>query len=309
MKDYVILVDSSCDLTQDLRERFGITDYLPGFIVFPDGHSELSDLDWKSQSPYDYYTSMSHNSFYKTGQRSLASVSSFFEQYLQKGLDILSISLSSALSGTYGSCCVAAKELRDKYPEREIICVDSLRYSGGYGVLCAYAGEMRLAGKSLQETAEWLTKNANRVHQMGTVDDLIFLRKMGRVSNMAAIMGTLVGVKPLADINRGGMSQVIGKTTGYRNAYAAIIDYIRLTITDPKDQIIFISYTNRKAQALQLKERIEKEFSPRETILTVVSKSCGASIGPGMVVAFYLGSAISEDLSHETALMDSVLKG
>ena len=305
MADYVILTDSSTDLTKDLRKRFGIDDYLPGNITFPDGHTEDSTLDWENISPQDFYTSMSKDSMYTTGIKNIEVQEAFFEKYLKQGLDILSISLSHSLSNTFDSCRKAAQNLLEKYPERKIICVDSLRYSGGDGLLCSYAGEMKQEGKSLEEVAEWLENNKHRCHQTGTVDDLKFLAKMGRCSNVSAFMGSLINIKPIAEFNRDGMNQIITKVTGYKKLFSAVIEYMKATI-DPEPKRIFVSHTFRKAQWLQLQELIRENFPTAEIIPTTVNMANGSSIGPGMVVAFYMGKEISEGLAEETKILEDI---
>ena len=305
MADYVILTDSSTDLTKDLRKRFGIDDYLPGNITFPDGHTEDSTLDWENISPQDFYTSMSKDSMYTTGIKNIEVQEAFFEKYLKQGLDILSISLSHSLSNTFDSCRKAAQNLLEKYPERKIICVDSLRYSGGDGLLCSYAGEMKQEGKSLEEVAEWLENNKHRCHQTGTVDDLKFLAKMGRCSNVSAFMGSLINIKPIAEFNRDGMNQIITKVTGYKKLFSAMIEYMKATI-DPEPKRIFVSHTFRKAQWLQLQELIRENFPSAEIIPTTVNMANGSSIGPGMVVAFYMGKEISEGLVEETKILEEI---
>ena len=305
MADYVILTDSSTDLTKDLRERFGIDDYLPGNITFPDGHTEDSTLDWESISPQDFYTSMSKDSMYTTGIKNIEVQEAFFEKYLKEGKDILNISLSHALSNTYDMCRKAAANLQEKYPERKIIVVDSLRYSGGDGLLCSFAGEMKKEGKSLEEVAEWLENNKHRCHQTGTVDDLKFLAKMGRCSNVSAFMGSLINIKPLAEFNRDGMNQIITKVTGYKKLFTAMIEYMKATI-EPEPKRIFVSHSFRKAQWLQLQELIRENFPTAEIIPTTVNMANGSSIGPGMVVAFYMGKEISEGPVEETKLLEEI---
>ena len=305
MADYVILTDSSTDLTKELRKRFGIDDYLPGNITFPDGHTEDSTLDWENISPQDFYTSMSKDSMYTTGIKNIEVQEAFFEKYLKQGLDILSISLSHSLSNTFDSCRKAAQNLLEKYPERKIICVDSLRYSGADGLLCSLAGEMKQEGKSLEEVAEWLENNKHRCHQTGTVDDLKFLAKMGRCSNVSAFMGSLINIKPIAEFNRDGMNQIITKVTGYKKLFAAMIEYMKATI-DPEPKRIFVSHTFRKAQWLQLQELIRENFPTAEIIPTTVNMANGSSIGPGMVVAFYMGKEISEGLAEETKILEEI---
>ena len=305
MADYVLLTDSSTDLTKDLRERFGVDDYLPGNITFPDGHTEESTLDWESISPQDFYTSMSKDSMYSTGIKGLEVQEAFFEKYLKQGKDILNISLSHALSNTYDSCRKAAENLKEKYPDRKIICVDSLRYSGADGLLVSIAGDMKKEGKSIEEVAQWLEENKHRCHQTGTVDDLKFLAKMGRCSNVSAFMGSLINIKPIAEFNRDGMNQIITKVTGYKKLFAAMIEYMKATI-EPNPKRIFVSHSFRKAQWLQLQELIREEFHPEEIIPTTVNMANGSSIGPGMVVAFYMGKEISEGLVEETKILEEI---
>lgn len=305
MADYVILTDSSTDLTKDLRERFGIDDYLAGNITFPDGHTEDSTLDWENISPQDFYTSMSKDSMYTTGIKNIEVQEAFFEKYLKQGKDILSISLSHSLSNTFDGCRKAAQNLQEKYPDRKIVCVDSLRYSGADGLLCSIAGEMKKEGKSLEEVAEWLENNKHRCHQTGTVDDLKFLAKMGRCSNVSAFMGSLINIKPIAEFNRDGMNQIITKVTGYKKLFSAMIDYMKATI-EPEPKRIFVSHTYRKAQWLQLQELIRENFPTAEIIPTTVNMANGSSIGPGMVVAFYMGKEISEGLVEETKILEEI---
>ena len=305
MADYVLLTDSSTDLTKDLRERFGVDDYLPGNITFPDGHTEDSTLDWESISPQDFYTSMSKDSMYTTGIKNIEVQEAFFEKYLKEGKDILNISLSHALSNTYDMCRKAAANLQEKYPERKIIVVDSLRYSGGDGLLVSFAGEMKKAGKSIDEVAEWLENNKQKCHQTGTVDDLKFLAKMGRCSNVSAFMGSLINIKPLAEFNRDGMNQIITKVTGYKKLFTAMIEYMKATI-EPEPKRIFVSHSYRKAQWLQLQELIKEEFPSAEIIPTTVNMANGSSIGPGMVVTFYMGKEISEGLVEETKILEDI---
>ena len=305
MADYVILTDSSTDLTKDLRERFGIDDYLPGNINFPDGHTEDSTLDWENISPQDFYTSMSKDSMYSTSIKGLEVQEAFFEKYLKQGKDILSISLSHSLSNTFDACRKAASNLMEKYPDRKIICDDSLRYSGGDGLLCSFAGEMKQAGKSIDEVAEWLENNKHRCHQTGTVDDLKFLAKMGRCSNVSAFMGSLINIKPIAEFNRDGMNQIITKVTGYKKLFAAMMAYMEATI-EPDPKRIFVSHTFRKAQWLQLQDLIREKYPNAEIIPTTVCMANGSSIGPGMVVAFYMGKEISEGLVEETKILEDI---
>ena len=305
MADYVLLTDSSTDLTKDLRERFGVDDYLPGCITWPDGTTHDSTLDWEEISAQDFYMSMGKDSMYTTGIKNIEIQEAFFEKYLKQGKDILNVSLSHALSNTFDSCRKAAENLKEKYPDRKIICVDSLRYSAGDGLLVSIAGDMKNNGASLEEVAEWLENNKHRCHQTGTVDDLKFLAKMGRCSNVSAFMGSLINIKPIAEFNRDGMNQIITKVTGYKKLYKAMIEYMKATI-EPEPKRIFVSHSFRKAQWLEFQKLVAEEFPSAEIITTTVNMANGSSIGPGMLVAFYMGKVISEGLVEETKILEDI---
>lgn len=307
MSDFVVLADSSCDLPADLRERFGVTDYCPGTVTFPDGHVENADLDWKSISPEDFYGSMNKKNIYRTAFPSLGVQVEFFEKYLKEGKDILCLCLSSGISGTYGGCVSAANELKDKYPNQKIVVIDTLRYSGGIAMILIKIDEMKKAGKSLDEIATWVEENKLCVHQMGTVDDLFFLKAMGRVSGMAALMGSLINIKPLAETNCKGENEVMTKVKGYNALYDATVKYIEKMGKDLSNQTIVISYTNRKPQALQLKELVENAFHPKEILMLVVGQSCGSSIGPGMANVFFWGDPVTEGLVEERKVVEEIL--
>ncbi len=309
MSDFVIIPDASSDLTKDLRERFHIPGYIKGTFYFPDGREAVADLDWELIDPITYYKSMSgRKALYKTASAQRGEVFSVYERFLKEGKDILAITLSSGLSGTNQVCRKVAEELMEKYPQRKIIVVDSLRYSTALSLLVIMASQKQQEGCSLEETAAHLEQNKHRVHQIGPMDDMFFLVKTGRISNFKAFFGTLIGINPMADFNRSGMSQVLGKFKGKKLAFDAVIEYMRGTIENPQEQIVFVAHSNREQAAELLAQRIQEEFSPKEIIIKYVGMSCGASIGPGLCAAFYYGKEISENMEREQALMNSIIE-
>lgn len=309
MNKFVILTDSACDLPKDLRERFDIPDYLHGIVYFPDGHEELADLDWGYITPEAFYDSMKgRNALYNTSCATLGETEQIFEKYLSQGFDILCIAMSSALSCTYQNCVNIGKTLSEKYPERKVICIDSLRYSTSLALLVVLASQKKAEGATLEETAEYAENIKNCIHQMGPMDDLFFLVKKGRISNFKAFFGTLVGVNPMADFNTKGLATVLGKFKGKSAAFEGTVRYIEKTIENPNDQIIFIAHSNREAAAKVLAEKIKEHFNPKEIIITTVGISCGAAIGPGLCAVFYVGKPLSEDSSKEQAIMAEVMQ-
>lgn len=309
MREFVIIPDASSDLTKELRERFHIPAYLRGTFYFPDGRETLADLDWEQIDPKTYYESMSGRKMaFKTASAPRGNVIEVYEQFLKEGKDILGITLSSALSGTNQVCHKVAEELMEKYPERKIVIIDSLRYSTALSLLVIMASQKQQEGATLEETAAYVEENKHRVHQIGPMDDLFFLCKTGRISNFKAFFGSLVGINPMADFSRQGLAQVLGKFKGKQRAFDAVIEYMKGTIENPEEQIIFVAHSNREAQAQVLAQRIREVFNPKEIIINYVGMSCGASIGPGLCAAFYQGKAISEDMSYEQNLMNEIMQ-
>ena len=309
MSDFVIIPDASSDLNRELRERFHIPDYVRGTFYFQDGTEAKADLDWELIDPVTYYKSMSgRNALYKTASAQRSEILEVYERQLKAGKDILAVTLSSGLSGTYQVCVKTAQELLKKYPERKIIVVDSLRYSTALSLLVIMASQKQQEGATLEETAAYLEQNKHCIHQIGPMDDMFFLVKTGRVSNFKAFFGTMVGINPMADFNRQGVAQVLGKFKGKSRAFDAVVEYVRGTVIDPQDQIMFVAHSNREEAAKVLAERIRQEFSPKEIIINHVGMSCGASVGPGLCAVFYRGKEISEGMVQEQALMNEIIE-
>ena len=170
--------------------------------------------------------------------------------------------------------------------------------------MAVHASVMRSEGKSLEETARYFAENKNRYHQAGWLDDLSFVAKKGRITHPKAFFGTLVGVKPIGEFDSNGLTTVLGKAKGAKQAFSVLLDYMEATIEDPASQTIFIAQTSRLAAAEQYKQLIEERFHPREVLINDVFPSCGINIGPGLMAAYYVGKPISADLSEERAIIE-----
>ncbi len=309
MDGFAIIPDTSCDLTKELRDRFGVEDYLHGIMYHPDGKEEIISLDWETMTPKEYYDSMKgRKALYTTATPPLGEVMETFEKYLSQGIDVLSISLSSGLSVSYSNCVQIANELKEKYPNRKIICIDSMRYSTSLALLVIEACLKRDEGKTIDEVADYINGIKNTIHQIGSMDDLFFLVKTGRVTNFKAFFGQMIGLNIMADFNHKGMSEVIGKIKGQRDAIDADIKYMSETIVEPENQIVFVAHTNREAAAKLLAEKIKETIKPKEVIIHTVGMACGATIGPGLCATFYRGKPVSENLTEEKALMASIIE-
>ncbi len=309
MKEFKIIVDTTCDLSEEVRNHFNMSDFIPGHIHFDDGRDFPTTLDWSSISREEFYSTLSNKKKkVTTAPASPEEYVETFSKYAKDGYDILSISISSKPSSTYNVVCGAAERVRELYPDCKLVCIDSLRMSGTLGLLVIYAFEMKKQGKSLDEIADWLENNKNRVHQMGPIDDLMFVARRGRISKGKAIMGSFAGVKPMGDCTVDGYVSVLGKAKGIKKAFNATTEYIRIVAEDIENNYVLISHSNREDYANTLKEMIEKELKPKKVFVSDVFCASGTNIGPGMIGVNFLGAPVTEDLKAETEFLKSALE-
>lgn len=307
MKQFVILPDVTCDLSEELRNAYDVS-FINGHLKFPDGTDMPAFLKWENMTSEEFYKKLKADpNKFATSPPNIDECYAVFEGYAKQGLDILAISISTGLSGTYNFMAAAAKQLKEKYPDTVVRVVDSLRFSSGFGLMALYASDLRKEGKSVDEVADWLEANKNRIHQAGWLDDLSFVAKKGRMTHAKAFFGTLAGIKPIGEFDYNGLTTVIGKAKGEKQAYKALIGYIKATIQNPEEQVILIATSDRKKQAEQYKELIEAEIKPKKIYINSVFPSCGINVGPGLMTAYYLGTPISQGLVEEKKIISDLL--
>ena len=309
MNNFAIVLDSSCDMSSEMRKRFNIDALVRGVVYKPDGSQMLSDLDWETMTPEQFYDSMKGRKIlYKTATPPVGEIIEKFEALLQAGRDILSISLSTGLSGTHTLVQNTANDLLKKYPERKIICIDSLRYASAIMLLAVKASEKRASGATLEETAAYIEELKHHVHQMGPLDDLFFCAKTGRITNFQAFFGTLIGIVSLGDFSPKGITSVLGKVKGKPTALAATVKYIEETIENPEEQTIFIAHSNRAKTSDQLAQMLRETLNPKEILINPIGMSCGSSIGPGLCAAYFIGKPVSDENIEEKQRMETIIK-
>jgi DegV family protein with EDD domain len=309
MDPYIILTDVTCDLSPAIREQFGITDYIHGHVSISDGRELVTTLDWSNITREDFYNCLGDRRMQvSTAPASPEEYYEHFKKYAEAGTDIISISISSKISSTYNVAVGAAERVRAEYPERRIICVDALRMSGSMGLLVMYALEMQKQGKTMAEVIDWLESNKMRVHQMGPIDDLIFVARRGRISMGKAIMGSFAGVKPMGDCNRDGYVTVLTKAKGMKKALTATAAYVKEVATDVEDQYLLIVHSNREAYAETLREKLEAELHPKGIFVSDSYSASGTNIGPGMVAVYFMGDEVTEELTREKEIMTRVME-
>lgn len=308
-RKYAVLTDSTSDLSHEMRARFEIDDYLRGVVSTPECENMEGDLEEHDDAFFDdFYKKLKKNpKGYKTAALGVGATRDRLKMWLDKGLDILLVVISSSLSGVYKVAVEVANELKKEYPDQKIMILDSKRYSLGVGSLAVRAAEHRKAGLSIEENYNKLLEERDCLHQMGPIDDLYFVASKGRISNAKAFFGTIFGIKPLGDFSPEGMVLPLGKVNGIEKTFPVIIKYMKKTIKNPQDQIIFISQTLRRKEAERTAELIRQEIKPKEVIVSNIYPNTGINCGPGLFSAFYYGTKIT-DLSYEKEVLQDILK-
>ena len=309
MEKYVILSDSCMDLSKEQRAQYGIEQPVPGSIVYPDGTDHGADIDWETISFEDFYHRLDKKENFKTGLPNQFLIGERVEEYFKNGQDVLAVTLSSGMSGTYNSFLLTKRELEEKYPNRHLYVVDSKRYSGGISILCVLASLNRKNGMSIEDNFNYLEEKKLKLHQVGILDNLFFLHRSGRISKTKAFFGTMAGVKPMADFsNETGMPCVLGNARGYKASYKAAEEFMASLISKEEPQVIIVVQSIREEQAKEY-AAIAQRVAPNATVLSCrMGQSNGVNVGPGLVAAFFFGdNPVSKDCEEERRLLTGIL--
>lgn len=285
---FVLMTDSSANLTTDIIEKFGIEVIPMIFLV-----NDVEHRSYKKGENVDikqYYNMMRNKEHIKTSLLSPEIYVEAFKPFLENGQDILYIAFSSGLSGTYQSSVLAAEMLREEYPERKIITWDSLCASMGEGLLVYYAAKMKEEGKSLDEILAWLEENKLKLCHWFTVDDLFFLKRGGRISGATAVIGSALGIKPVLHVDDNGKLISVSKARGRKQSLNALVDKFVETAIEPENQTVFISHGDCIEDAEYVAKAIKEKFGIDDIVINYIDPVIGAHSGPGTLAIFFLGS-------------------
>ena len=285
MKDYVIFADSSCDIDPALLAEWGVP-FCSLTVKFDDEAESFSNYD---RPFHDFYEKMRQGGVARTAAANMSDFLTAFEPYLAQGKDLLYIGFSTGLSTTYHSGEMAAQELREKYPERTILTVDSLAASAGYGLLVYLAVQKKNDGATIEEVAKFCEDTRLHICHWFTVDDLVYLKRGGRVSAAAAFVGGLLNIKPVLHVDNEGHLINMFKVRGRRSAIRALAQKFGELAVDPKNATLFISHGDCPEDAELLARFVKEDYGLDVQIITYVGPVIGSHSGPGTLAFFFVG--------------------
>lgn len=287
MNDYVIVTDSSCDLSADLVQSLELLVAPLAFTM--DGKTYLNYPDNREMSPDEFYDRQKRGQMATTTAVNVGQATELIEPLVKGGHDVLVLGFSSGLSTTFNSFQIAAEELSAQYPDRKVFAVDTLCASLGQGMLIYQAAKLRQQGKSIEEVRDWVLQNRLRQCHWFTVNDLFFLKKGGRVSAATALVGTMLQIKPVLHVDDEGHLINVAKARGRRASLLALVDKVGELAEDPAGQVMFLSHTDSLADAQFVADKVKKRYGVKEIIINSIGPVIGAHTGPGCVALFFMG--------------------
>ncbi|MEG2420702.1 MAG: DegV family protein [Oscillospiraceae bacterium] len=288
MNEYVIATDSSADLTADMVKELSVAVLPLTFTV--KGQTYHNYPDNRDMDPKIFYELLRNEEKATTAAVNVADYTELLTPILQSGKDVLILAFSSGLSATFQSAHLAVEELREAFPQRKIIAVDTLCASLGEGLLVWHAVQRKNEGKSMEEVAAWVEENKLHLCHWFTVDDLHFLKRGGRVSAATAVLGTMLSIKPVMHVDDEGRLINVSKARGRKAAMTAMVDNMEKTAIDPKNQLVMLTHGDCLEEAQQVAEMVKTRLGVKDVILNNVGPVIGAHSGPGTLALFFLGT-------------------
>ena len=292
MQPYVLTCCSTADLSKDYFEKRNIPYVCFHFTM--DGVEYMDDLG-QSMPFEEFYARIAAGSMPTTSLVNTEQFIAFFEPFLKEGKDILHLTFSSGLSGTYASAILARDELKERYPERKLIVVDSLGASSGYGLMVDTLADMRDNGVSLTDAANWIEAQKLNMHHWFFSTDLTHYKRGGRISQTAFVVGSILGINPLMNMDDGGHLTPRFKINGKKRVMREIVKQMELHAENglDYDQKCFISNSACLEDAKTVAALVEQTFPKLngKVLINSVGTVVGSHTGPGTVALFFWGDS------------------
>ena len=285
MGDYVITVNSTVDLPKEWLEERNVPVMALKYTIDGETYEDMNGLSYK-----EFFQKLRDGKMAVTTQVNPEEAKETFESILKAGKDILHLGFSSGLSGTYNSMRIAAEELAEEYPERRIIVIDTLCACLGEGLLLYYALKRKEEGMTIDELAQWVEENKLHVCHNVTVDDLNHLQRGGRVSKTAAILGTMVQIKPIIHMDNQGCLQVIGKERGRKKSIHKLVDMALKQYEGYENDLVMITHGDCLEDAEYLAGLVREKMGIQDILINNIGTVIGSHTGPGVLALFCMGN-------------------
>lgn len=282
---FVVITDTSSNIPTKLLEERQIPAIPFHYLI--DGNA-YTCTDTDSFDAEGYYAKIRGGMKVTTAQVTPQDYIDFCEPYLQQGQDAIFICMASGISGSYNSACVAAGQLMEQYPERRVRAVDAKSASLGEGLIALHAADMRDQGMTVDEAVPLLEKYVMRTFSVFTVDDLMHLRRGGRLSNLSAVVGTVLHIKPLLKGSENAQIEAFAKVRGRKKSIEALAERYDKLVVDPEKQIVGIAQAGCREDAQYLESLLRKNHPPRQILNVEYEPVTGAHVGPGALALFFM---------------------
>ena len=286
MRNFVITTDNTADLPYDYYKKNQIEYLFLSYTMDGKNYQKNAEMD-----PGEFYRKMRQGSMPTTSQANVEETMETWRPLLDEGNDILHLAFSSGLSGSCNSALLAAAQLKEEYKDHQVTVIDTLAASLGEGLLVHKALENQKKGMSLEENAKWLEENKLHLVHNFTVDDLFHLHRGGRVSKTAAVIGTMINLKPVLHVDNEGHLIPVSKVRGRKKSLIALVDAMEKQMGSYRDQndIVFISHGDCEEEARFVADLVRQRFGIEKFLINHVGPTIGAHSGPGTMALFYLG--------------------
>lgn len=285
MSDYVVTVNSTVDLPKEWLAERNVPVIPLKYTIDGETYEDMAGLSSK-----EFFQKLRDGKMAATSQINPEEAREALEPFLKEGKDVLHLAFSSALSGTCNSMRIAAEELKEEYPERKIIVIDTLCACLGEGLLLYYVLKLKKEGKNIEEVESWVEENKLHICHNVTVDDLNHLQRGGRISKTAAVLGTMVQIKPMIHMADDGSLQVVGKERGRKRSLNKIVDKAVEQSKGWEQDIVMITHGDCLEDAQYVAELVRAKMGIENILINNIGTVIGSHTGPGVVAVFCMGN-------------------
>lgn len=279
---YTLFTDTDTDITPEIAQKYGYKLISMPYTI--DGKEVFPYVDFDVFDYHAFYERLRKGTLPTTSALSPVAYIDYFEPEFKKGLDVLYVHFSAAMSGTFNALRLALEELKEKYPERQVHLIDTKGITLGSYNICLSIGEMYKAGKSIEEIEAWADEEVDKFAVYFYADDLKFFGKSGRVSGFAAFMGNIIGLKPIIFMDSDGKMKTKDKCRGRKQTLTKLLDYIEELQEDMKNYRVIIGHADAEDIAMELTKMFKERFGEDIPIeYDVVNPTAGSHCGPNTI--------------------------